>query len=734
MSKKVRPLIQVRRALVVAVASAVAACAHAQSPAPDTLPPPAIVAGGTATNLANPDFERAMIVDSAGSALRSADAIKKLVAECRDNGFNTIIAQVRSYGDAFYTSSLVPKAAGLSADFDPLRTLITEAHAGPKPVKVVPMFVTFRVWSERPNVAVPDNHVSKKNPLWLTQNVDGATKLGDDGTELWLDPAIPEVQEHLALVAVDLVRNYEVDGILLDRMRYPDSTLKCGYSAAAVERFNKETGKSGKPTPNSPEWEAWRRDRVTETLKKIREAVKAAKPSLPVSVNSVAYGTPPATAADFAAKSDAFKRVFQDWVGWCQAGLVDTNYLMDYKSAERNGADFINWARFGIANRGKARVVVAVGGWLNKPALTAAMMLVPVFDPAAGGVAVSSYNSPGPTGVPPKDAFAVFAQVLNAPAVAAKAPQISGALAQGGADGAGALNAIALAAGLSPSTADPAAVGLPALSAALQQPPAPAGMPGLNAAAAQPTPPPGMPDLNAAQPTPVSGLPQLPPVAATTPAPSVGDVPAVGPSEMLDHSELTMPSLQQAAAPTPSLSPVMSTKMSGVPADIANRKVINIPTGAVGETNFRGPVAAEPGAYNPAKYEAPKLSPEKAQKGWEQSPMSSPQREKTDYSEPDSIFVPKQKTVGLHDYAKTGARARVSAVETPAAGNLEVIVLNSGKQFVGTVVERGPMWTVQLPNGSTVKLPGGRVSQSRPADAMAAGGAAAAVPLASPSN
>lgn len=61
--------------------------------------------------------------------------IVALMDNCAALGLNTVLAQVRPFGDALYESSLFPwshlctGAQGQAPGFDPLDVLITEAHA-----------------------------------------------------------------------------------------------------------------------------------------------------------------------------------------------------------------------------------------------------------------------------------------------------------------------------------------------------------------------------------------------------------------------------------------------------------------------------------------------------------------------------------------------------------------------------------------------------------------------------
>src|SRR5829696_8767765 len=87
---------------------------------------PAQIAGITI----DPDPEiRALWVTR--SSLTSAAAIATLVTTAHQQGFNTLLVQVRGRGDAYFRSTLEPRAADLArqpAVFDPLATVLAEAR------------------------------------------------------------------------------------------------------------------------------------------------------------------------------------------------------------------------------------------------------------------------------------------------------------------------------------------------------------------------------------------------------------------------------------------------------------------------------------------------------------------------------------------------------------------------------------------------------------------------------
>src|SRR5204863_27476 len=81
-----------------------------------------------------------------------------------------------------------------------------------------------------------------------------------------------------------IVRNYDVDGINLDRIRYPDGNLgtnvpSWGYNPTAIARFRAETGRTDMPANTDPQWTEWRRDQVTAIVRRSYPESTALRPT-----------------------------------------------------------------------------------------------------------------------------------------------------------------------------------------------------------------------------------------------------------------------------------------------------------------------------------------------------------------------------------------------------------------------------------------------------------------------
>jgi uncharacterized lipoprotein YddW (UPF0748 family) len=163
-------------------------------------------------------------------ALTSPAAIDRLVDFAVQTRFHLLFVQVRGRGDAYYRTRLDPVAPGIAgsiADFDPLAYLITLAHR--QGIAVHAWLNVFYVWSD-PTSAPPASHLAARHPEWILSNARGVRMdhvprsrrkaEGIDGQ--FLSPGVQGLRTHMANVVKDLIASYDIDGIHLDYIRYPN--------------------------------------------------------------------------------------------------------------------------------------------------------------------------------------------------------------------------------------------------------------------------------------------------------------------------------------------------------------------------------------------------------------------------------------------------------------------------------------------------------------------------------
>ncbi|EYB67137.1 hypothetical protein DEIPH_ctg051orf0051 [Deinococcus phoenicis] len=318
---------------------------------------------------------RGLWVDAFGPGLKTRAQAQQTVEDAARLGVNTLFVQAIRRGDCLCLRSALPPItdADFEKNFDPLTIVTRLAHA--RGMRVI-AWVSVTGAS---NTQVPNTnraHVSRQHgpnagaASWLSRRPDGSWQEGADG---WLDPAIPAAADFMVAGVVSLVQNYAVDGVQLDRIRYPDGGA-WGYDPKTLARYRAETGARGTPAPTDARWQNWKREQVTLLVRRIALEVKAVRPTAWVSAATITYGPPPAP-GDLAAfrKTRTYSDVLQDWPTWMRDGLLDLNVLMNYKrdAVGDQGAWLDGWNAFAASVRGGAEVAGGTALYLNPPAVIA---------------------------------------------------------------------------------------------------------------------------------------------------------------------------------------------------------------------------------------------------------------------------------------------------------------------------------------------------------------------------
>jgi uncharacterized lipoprotein YddW (UPF0748 family) len=312
-----------------------------------------VVSGFSRTVIAQQSPEVRALWVQRGS-LASAASIISAVDMAKTGGFNTLIVQVRGRGDAFYDSRHEPRPAVLAKQpesFDPLALMVERAHRAGLKVHawvnvnlvsdaVPPTARKHIVYAHPEWLMVPRplaeelGRMNPRNPEYLRQLSEYARARSDRVEGIFLSPIHKGSADHIVKVVGDIVSRYEVDGIHLDYIRYPNDEFD--YSAEALDEFRADvtsrmTGAErrdyasrarGRPlfyTDMFPQgFQEFRRARLTALLTRIRTAVKSRRPRAMLS------------AAVFPDANDATTRRFQNWSGWLEAGLLDAICPMTY--------------------------------------------------------------------------------------------------------------------------------------------------------------------------------------------------------------------------------------------------------------------------------------------------------------------------------------------------------------------------------------------------------------------
>ena len=254
-----------------------------------------------------------------GPGGRRGGNIDSTMKALADAGINMIYPNISSGGRASYPSSVLP----MRGDRDRLAELVESAHK---------YGIEIHAW--RINW-----YMGGASEEWTEQMIkEGRIQYSWDGRrngpvmkdegynqpEDWLCPSHPANRELEKEAMLELMRNYDVDGIHFDYMRYSNDNF-C-YCEGCKERFCKAMGLTLENWPD-PVWKGgelrevyleWRRQLIHTSAREIAREAHKLDPYVSVSLaarNSISWCT----------YSDG-----QEWWKWCDEGILDMLCAMNY--------------------------------------------------------------------------------------------------------------------------------------------------------------------------------------------------------------------------------------------------------------------------------------------------------------------------------------------------------------------------------------------------------------------
>lgn len=261
---------------------------------------------------------------------------------------NTVLLQTRVRGDLIYPSSIEPFShlftgvEGLSPGYDPLAFAIAECHK--RGMQLHAWLVTMPLGKDDHIAMVAEKSLPRRNRS-LCSHYDGAW---------YMEPGNPATSDHIVSIVKEIVEKYDVDGIHLDYVRYPDKNK--GYPDAALYR------KYGKGLSLSE----WRRKNITRIVRNVYACVKERKPW--VRVSCATLGKYNHLTRYSSLGWDAYNVGFQEAQQWARDGIVDMLLPMLYFNGN-NFYPFVrdwqenSYGRHIIPGIGAYRLLPEYGGW-----------------------------------------------------------------------------------------------------------------------------------------------------------------------------------------------------------------------------------------------------------------------------------------------------------------------------------------------------------------------------------
>ena len=223
---------------------------------------------------------------------------------------NTVLLQTRIRGDVIYPSSLEPFAPvftgkhGVAPSYDPLAFAIEECHR---------RGMQLHAWL----VTIPLGETSyvKGHGLRALPATKPAQCTRFHGA-WYMEPSHSGTAQHLSALVEEIITHYDVDGIHLDYIRYPEENS----SYPDATRYSRDRRGMSKAE--------WRRSHITQIMSTIYDKVKSIKPW--VCVSAATLGKYADTSRYSSYGWNAYHTVHQDAKEWMRTGIVDAIFPMLY--------------------------------------------------------------------------------------------------------------------------------------------------------------------------------------------------------------------------------------------------------------------------------------------------------------------------------------------------------------------------------------------------------------------
>ena len=316
--------------------------------------------------------------------------IDKIFDDCVAYGMNTIMFQVRPFGDAMYESDIFPWSKyisgtqGSNPGYDPFAYAVKAAHN--RGLKIEAWINPYRVASGTTDVT----KLSKDNPARKFRATKGKERyVLSYGGNLYYNPAVKEVRDLIVDGVKEIVEKYDVDGIHMDDYFYPSlgSGYKTNFDAT-------EYNKSG----SSLSIADWRRENVNKLVKALYDTVKEED-------NALKFGISPAGNPSNLTDNTMYYTDIDTWMN--KKGYLDYICPQIYWSFDHKVAPYDEmvdkWVKLNKANIVDLYIGIPVykagapsvdsGQWKNKTTILRDQIVYARNTKAVDGFAFFSYGS-----------------------------------------------------------------------------------------------------------------------------------------------------------------------------------------------------------------------------------------------------------------------------------------------------------------------------------------------------
>ena len=241
------------------------------------------------------------------SAEKQKEELRAILDRLQKANINTVLLQTRIRATTIYPSQYEPWDGclsgfpGKSPGYDALQFAIDECHKRGMEVHAWVVTIPVGKWN-----SYGCRQLRKRFPRLIK-------RIGQDG---YMDPEATQTGCYLAEMCREIVQRYDVDGIHLDYIRYPETwKFRIGKDQA--------------------------RGNITRIVEKIHQAVKKEKPWVKMSCSTI--GKFDDLSRYWSHGWNAYTKVAQDAQAWLKDGLMDELFPMMYFRGDQFFPFAIDW-------------------------------------------------------------------------------------------------------------------------------------------------------------------------------------------------------------------------------------------------------------------------------------------------------------------------------------------------------------------------------------------------------
>ena len=268
------------------------------------------------------DWPRTKATD-ATSTERQKQELCTILDRLQQANINVVILQTRIRGSVIYPSDIetwdetITGKAGRAPSYDPLAFAIDECHR--RGMELHAWLVSIPLGTSQRQRSYGTMSVTRHHPT-LTKTVKG---------EVFMVPGQPGTADYIASIAREITERYDVDGINLDYIRYPESSYR--FSDDNLYKASSGMTKAD-----------WKRENITRIVQRIHDEVKAVKPWVKLSSSPV--GKYRSLTRYRSGGWDCYDGVFQDPQAWLRDNIQDILFPMMYFLGDHYYPFLYNWA------------------------------------------------------------------------------------------------------------------------------------------------------------------------------------------------------------------------------------------------------------------------------------------------------------------------------------------------------------------------------------------------------